>query len=175
MEQSTLQHHLDRCMCCAPIEIKVVLLPLVAISFFPTGACLPLVGPLFPLIEEVLVDEVIIIHETLLAPHTPPSLDLFVVYFFIVTIHVGSNTCEVIIVLFTGILIDQCLVSESQFFENLHVGAVSSNIWIVVFGLIPVCSFDVFRGGLARYHQYVVKVGGAALLVASQRKMVRES
>ena len=173
MKQSTLQHHLDGLMSCSPIEIKVILLFLVLISFVTAG--LSLIGPLFPLIEEVLIHKVIIIHESLLAPHTPPPFDLFLVYFLIVTVHVGADTREIIIVLLSRFLIDQCFVSESQLFENLHIGAVSCDVWIVEFGLIPVRSFDLFRGGLTRYHQKVVEVGGTALLVTPLRKMVQKS
>ena len=112
VEERTLQINFDRLIGRQAIKVEVVPLILVC-TLFTRLAGLSLIRPFSPLIEKILINEIVVVHESLLASLAFPSLNFFLVDLLVVPIHIGADTCEVIVVLFTGFIVDQSLIGES--------------------------------------------------------------
>lgn len=123
-----------RIFCC------VLLSFLISFLFFPARS-------LFPHVEELFVDKVIVLHVPLLATFPTPPLDLFWVQLvFFRPPSVDAYTCKIEVVFLSFIIIYQGLISNLQLFKLLKIVTISCDLWVVVLYLIFEAFGDLFLG-----------------------------
>jgi hypothetical protein len=88
--------------------------------------------PLFPHIEEVLIDEIIIIHKPLFASFFFSPFHFFWVWVVIVVVALLPHRIQVLVIIQPLLCIYQSLVSEGQLFVNVPLTIISCDCRIVV-------------------------------------------
>lgn len=98
--------------------------------FVRSSMCL--ISPLFPHIEEVLIDEIIIIHEPLLASFFFSSFHFFRVRMIIVVMTLLAHGVQILVVIQPLLWINQSLVCQGQLLVDVSLAIISGDFRIVI-------------------------------------------
>ena len=108
--------------------------------------------PLLPHVEKIFINELKVIHEALLATLSLSTLDLLGVDVRPVVFgHVGAKAGEVLIVVLAGLGVDEGLVGEGEFLEELNVIIIPSLLRVEELGLLLVLLLDFFHRSLSAH------------------------
>ena len=117
-----------------------------------------LIGSLFPHIKEILINKIIIIHESLFSSFSFSSFYFFWIGMVVIITTLLSNTVQILIVISSLLWVSKRVISHLQLFKDVSLTFVAGNCWIVMALLQLKSRFNLLKSCVSTDVEHTVQV-----------------